>query len=133
MMSECLAGSVPWKVPIVLPDESAPPEVRAAFMIPVPGSVCVAVPGRAGGVDVYFEGGIYSREQDMPPSEAAATQYAVIAASRAIKRYPTVARFHLESWQGLTAIGIVDTEFDRYEVTWLGDARHLSINVQVKE
>jgi hypothetical protein len=105
------------RVPIVLPATDAPVMVQMAFRIPVPGSVAVAVPGKNGGVDVYFEGGIYDRT-GRPPTDQERDEYAICAAGRAVQHYPTRAKFHLPAVTGLVAAGHVDTTTRPFAVSW---------------
>ena len=87
--------------------------------IVAPGSVAVAIPatlqGNAG-IWVYYEGGVYTRHPDMPPTHAQRVQYALSAAGRASNNYPTIARFFIAAGSVLAQIGEVDT--DTWTVTF---------------
>lgn len=100
---------------IVKPAPDAPEETKKALAHIAPGSVIVAItrehrdqiPDPAG-VWLYYEGGLYEREQ-REPTEQEKRDYAIRAAGRAAKRYPTTAKLYLPSMDGLVPIGFVDT------------------------
>ncbi len=65
--------------------------------------------GRNSVVEVYYEGGIYSRPADQEPTEDERREYALHAADRAAQDYPTRAMFVLPGWTGIEAADEVDT------------------------
>ncbi len=65
--------------------------------------------GQNGIVEVYYEGGIYSRPAERKPTEDERCEYALHAAGRATQDYPTRAMFVLPGWTGIEAAGEVDT------------------------
>lgn len=104
-----LLFSDPTVLPIVTPREDAGNDVKVAFSKMAPGSIAVAMQRTDGMVPVYYEGGIYSRPENRPPTLDERIEYAKIAAGRAIEHYPTIAFFVLPSNDGLRKIGEVDT------------------------
>ena len=98
----------PVTIPIVQPSADAPAAVRAAFSTLLPGSVAVAREIAGGAVSIDYEGGLYTRPANQPPTPAERSEYAQRAAGRALTRYPTIARFGLPGWKGLEVIGQVD-------------------------
>jgi len=71
--------------------------------------------GRNGIVEVYCEGGIYSRPAEQKPTEDERCEYARHTAGRAAQDYPTRAMFVLPDWTGIEAAGEVNT--DTWHVT----------------
>lgn len=107
------------KIVGISPD--APPETIRALSFIVPGSVMVSITrghkvSEPEGAWIYFEGGIYSREVNRAPTLEEKTEYAKIAAGRAYKNYPTVAKLYLPNQKGLVPLGFVDTETWQVEI-----------------
>jgi len=103
------------RLPIVRLKPDAPEHVKGLFGKIAAGSIAVAIK-TADGYRVYYEGGIYSRHPSITPTREQQEEYAVLAAGRAVKRYPTVAFFQLESLEGLEMNGSVDVSRSPYEV-----------------
>lgn len=102
------------KLPIVEPRGS---EKEIADAVIRQGSVCVLVPALVdGSAVVYYEGGVYTRPEHIPPNEQERISYAKIAAGRAWDNYPTVARLFTLAPRLWEQVGYVDT--DTWEVVF---------------
>lgn len=98
------------KIVELAPD--APVHVKKALEHIAHGSVIVAITRdhkipHADGVWLYYEGGIFER-QNRPPTLEERITYAKIAAGRAKERYPTTAKIYLPSQEGIVQTGYVD-------------------------
>lgn len=96
---------------IIRPSPKASPLLKAMFAHIAPGSVAVLLDTYPNSRSVYYEGGIYTRPRDRKPTQKERKGYAVIAASRAVENYPTVAQFTLPQIleEELVTDGFVDT------------------------
>lgn len=101
---------------------NASPKTIALLSFIAPGSVMVSITREhkvpdPKGAWVYFEGGIYSRNLQTPPTLEEKTEYARIAAGRASKNYPTVAKVYIpDAETDLVPLGYVDTETGTVEL-----------------
>jgi len=114
---------------IVQPTTDASPETRILFAQLAPGSIAVAVSlTDHPGIMIYYEGGIYERQQadgsfrEATPEER--RNYAIHAADRAATNYPTIAEFWLANPEDLEEIGFVNT--DPFIVRFFGPEGFLS-------
>lgn len=89
------------------------------------GSVIVLAVIAPTSVVLHFEGGIYERSKDRPPTSEERINYAIRAGGRAAEHYPTVARMFVEEAQPQHFIqeGWVDTE--AWTVDWFFTPRPL--------